>query len=363
MLAAGAATAAISAVATAHRFRVIAYVTRWNPAESSDVGKIDTLIFAFAQLKAGRVVLDPTAVRRLHDLVALKAQDPALCVEVSIGGWGAGGFSEAASTASGRRLFARTAARLAAANGADGIDVDWEYPGHRESGIKSSPEDRGNFTRLLKDTRAALDRYGAARRRAGRKRYTLSVAVADGPYADHIAIGAVRRYVDWFNLMTYDFVNAMTATTGNHTGLYASTRAPRDARTADRAVRQFLAAGVPAAQLAIGAAFYGRAFARVRPVRRGLYQPYGRFQGVLPWPRLVSEFIDKNGYTRYWDAAARAPYLWNPSARIFITYEDPRSIAAKDAYVKAHGLRGVTYWEQSLDPGGTLLDAIYRGLR
>lgn len=68
------------------------------------------------------------------------------------------------------------------------------------------------------------------------------------------------------------------------------------------------------------------------------------------------------GSKRYWDARADAPYLWNAATHTFITYDDPRSIAAKDAYVMRHHLGGVMYWEQSLDPGGTLLRAIYSGL-
>ena len=32
----------------------------------------------------------------------------------------------------------------------DGIDIDWEYPGSSAAGIKSSPQDRENFTLLLK---------------------------------------------------------------------------------------------------------------------------------------------------------------------------------------------------------------------
>lgn len=46
----------------------------------------------------------------------------------------------------------------------------------------------------------------------------------------------------------------------------------------------------------------------------------------------------------------------------FITYDDPESIAAKAAFVKAYHLGGIMYWEQSLDPTDELLDAIWRGL-
>jgi chitinase len=251
---------------------------------------------------------------------------------------------------------------LVADQDADGLDVDWEYPGHHESGIASSPDDRQNFALLLQAVRASLDRVGAAHGHTGRTRYTLSVAVADGRFASGVDIAAVNGYVDWFNLMTYDFCNSMTPRTCHHTGLHASKLAPADARTTDRAVAQFLAAGVPPHKLVIGVPFYGREFGDVDAAHHGLYQPYGKYAGEIPWPKLESYFIDKHGFERRWDARAQAPWLWNPQTRTFVSYDDPESIAAKAAFVKAKRLGGIMYWEQELDSTGELLDAIWRGL-
>lgn len=340
-------------------YRVIGYATSWNPAQDRQIHDIDTLIFAFATIHDGRVTLSDSAASHLQSLLALKARDPKLKVDVSVGGWGAGGFSEAAATAKGRKRFADSATRLVVDHDADGLDIDWEYPGHGEAGIASSPNDRRNFTLLLEAVRRSLDAAGTVQGR----RYTLSIAVADGPFVSGVDIPAVNRYVDWFNLMTYDFCNALTADTCNQTGLYASRFAPADARTTARAVRQFLAAGVPPGKLVIGVAFYGREFGDVNPTHDGLYQPYGKFIAFVPWPKLKADFIDRNGFVRHWDAQADAPWLWNARTHTFISYDDPESIAAKAAFVKAHHLGGIMYWEQSLDPGGELLEAIHSGLQ
>lgn len=339
-------------------YRVIGYAMNWHPEQARDLGKLDTLIFAFAEVRRGRVALSPAAVARLQPLLALKARDPELKVDISVGGWGAGGFSEAAATAAGRKAFADSAARMLVAHGADGLDIDWEYPGHHESGIASSPNDRHDFTLLLQAVRASLDTAGAEHHRP----YTLSIAVADGPFVSGVDLAAVDRYVDWFNLMTYDFCNSMTPDTCHHTGLHASTLAPADARTTGRAVKQFLAAGVPAGKLVIGAAFYARVFGGVAPAHDGLYQPYKKFVGEIPWPKLKADFIGKQGFVRHWDAKADAAWLWNAQTRTFITYDDPESIAAKAAFVKAQHLGGIMYWEQGLDPTDELLEAIWRGL-
>ena len=126
---------------------------------------------------------------------------------------------------------------------------------------------------------------------------------------------------------------------------------------------QFRAAGVPASKLVVGVPFYGRGFADVHDANRGLDQAYGRYAGDHAWPALVADFIDKNGYVRYWDAAAGEPYLWNAEKREFISYDDPQSLALKANYVKAHGLGGLMYWEQSQDPHGELSGVLARGLR
>jgi chitinase len=347
----------------AEHYRVVGYDTVRNDIDAKDAGKIDTLIFAFARLGNGEVLLEPDAVQRLHRLIALKAANPQLKVVVSVGGWSVGGFSEAASTAAGRQRFATSAAQLLAANNADGLDVDWEYPGHGESGIKSSPQDRSNFTLLLQTLRATLDQVGAANSHRGPDHYTLSIAAADGVFVNGIDIAAIEPSLDWFNLMTYDFVNSMTPTTGHHSGLNTSTLAPADARSTERAVQQFLAAGVRPHKLLIGAAFYGREFADVQPAHDGLYQAYGHYQGEHSWPQLKTDFINRNGYVRYWDTVAQAPYLWNATTHRFISYDDPQSIAAKADYVKSHHLGGIMYWEQGEDPQGELLGAVWQSLQ
>jgi chitinase len=346
----------------AEHYRVVGYDTVKNDIAPKDVDKIDALIFAFARLVDGEVILQPADAIHLHQLVALKATHPQLKVVVSVGGWSIDGFSDAASTAANRQRFVDSAAQLLMANDADGLDVDWEYPGHAEAHIKASAQDRGNFTLLLKDLRTTLDRASNAHDRRSANHYTLSIAAADSVFVSGIDIAAVEPSLDWFNLMTYDFVNSLTPTTGHHTGLHTSTSAPSDARSTDKAVQQFLAAGVPSQKLLIGAAFYGIEFADVQPAHVGLYQAYEHFQSRYSWPQLKADFINRTGYIRYWDEVAQAPYLWNATTRRFISYDDPQSIAAKATYVKSHHLGGIMYWDQSEDPQGELLDAIWHGL-
>jgi chitinase len=65
-----------------------------------------------------------------------------------------------------------------------------------------------------------------------------------------------------------------------------------------------------------------------------------------------------NGFTRYWDSAASAPYLYNSEKKIFVSYEDPESLALKCKYVLDHKLRGVMFWDYAGDATGALLNTI-----
>jgi chitinase len=211
--------------------------------------------------------------------------------------------------------------------------------------------------------REQLNAASAAQRRAGRDRYLLTIAAADREYLEHTEMDKVPAYLDWINLMSYDFFNSLTRTTGHHAGLYPSRfSAPTD-RNADAAVKQYLAAGVPADKIVLGVAFYGRGFAGVVPVHNGVNEPYQRFEGEHSYAELVDKFIGKQGFTRYWDEAAQAPYLWNSASRTFISYDDPQSIAIKSQYVLEHRLGGVMFWELSQDHDGELLQVVANQLR
>jgi chitinase len=55
------------------------------------------------------------------------------------------------------------------------------------------------------------------------------------------------------------------------------------------------------------------------------------------------------------------PWLYHAQRRIFVSYDDARSIAAKARYVREQGFGGIMFWELGGDDG-TLLPAIHAGL-
>jgi chitinase len=345
-------------------YRIVAYVAGWSTPAVIHPEKLTHINFAFARITAaGQAALaDGELEASLLRLIALKKTNPRLKVIVSIGGWMADGFSDAALTDASRASFADSAVELLRRFSADGIDIDWEYPGQGVAGIKYRAEDRENFTRLLKTLRDKLDEASAAQGRTGGSRYTLTIASADREYFDHTEMDKLHRYLDWINVMSYDFFNSLTPTTGHHAGLYRAASALATDRDADASIKQHLAAGIPADKIVLGVAFYGRGFTGVTPVDNGLEQPYERFEGAHDYSELADKFIGRQGFIRYWDDRAKAPYLWNITTRTFITYDDPHSIEIKAQYVKAHHLGGMMFWELSEDRNDELLDVIARSM-
>jgi chitinase len=128
-----------------------------------------------------------------------------------------------------------------------------------------------------------------------------------------------------------------------------------------------LKAGVPRAKITLGLPFYGRGWGNVGKENNGLYQATTKMargigdSSAYTYKNLVENYIEKAGYQRYWNDEAKVPWLYNPTERIFITYEDAESISYKAAYVVIHQLGGAMIWHLSSDDG-TLLKALYTGL-
>lgn len=356
---------AAAATTAAPDTRIVAYVAGWSMPQAIRATKLTHINFAFAHIDAaGKVAFrDPGLAQALESLVALKREHPHLKVIVSVGGWQAEGFSDAAFTADSRRRFAGSVVDLVRSHRVDGVDLDWEYPGQGAGGIKHRPQDKQNFTHLLAEVRRQLDAASDADRRTGPTRYLLTIASADREYFDHTEMERLHVHLDWINVMAYDFFNSLTPTTGHHAGLYPSERAAPTDRNADASIRQHLAAGIPPGKLVLGVAFYGRGFAGVQPQGNGVNQKYERYEGDHPFRELATGLIGRQGFERHWDERARAPYLWNAATRTFITYDDARSIGAKADYVRAKGLGGMMFWELSQDRDGELLDVIVNALK
>lgn len=353
------------ASAVAQKPVIVGYV--FPDGASLQPGQIDAraltrINYAFANIKDGRVVLGfPRDTANLALLTALRRQNPALTVLLSVGGWTwSAHFSDAALTPQSRRIFSESALGLIERYDLDGLDVDWEYPGQPGAGNVHRLEDRQNFTLLIEELREQLD---AAAKTLHRRLYLTIAAGTTDEYLENTEMEKVQSYVDTVNLMAYDFyIPGPDRITGNIAPLFASPADPKHA-SADASVLAYEKAGVPASKILLGVPFYGHAWRDVPDTNHGLFQQgKGGTDAFLSYDVIARTMLG-HGFTRYWDAASSVPYLYNPAQRIFVSYEDPQSLAAKCRYVLRHKLAGVMFWNDSEDSSGTLLRAIDGALR
>ncbi|HEY8392236.1 MAG TPA: glycoside hydrolase family 18 protein [Capillibacterium sp.] len=301
----------------------------------------------------------PAFSRLFEEIATLKKKYPHLKVNLSVGGYGAEGFSDLAINPEQRAAFILNALEWISKYNLDGIDIDWEYPvGPPEGGlpIVTRPEDAETYVLLLHELRIALDAFAKI---LGRP-LTLTVAVpASLWFIERIDLPAVQAEVDYLKLMSYDYYGSWSKTTGHTANLYTNPDDPAGWST-DQAVTAFLQAGIKPEKLLLGVPFYARAWRGVPDVNHGLYQKYreAAYPDGLTYMDLQSKILTDPGFKRYWDDVAKAPFLYNGD--LWITYEDAESLAYKVKYLKEKGLAGIMIWEYAHDINAELLKTLNR---
>lgn len=305
---------------------IVGYVTSWVD-RMPDPSLVTHFNYAFGHVTDGFDSVRIDNPDRLRSIVALKASNPALKVMVSVGGWGSGRFSEMAASEQNRKSFAANCRIAIDEYQLDGIDIDWEYPTSSSAGISSSPEDKENFTLLMRDLREAIG-----------PDYLLTFAdYADTTFVNYMD---VMPYVDFVNLMTYDIADPPY----HHSALYRSGITGN--LCVSEAVDHHLEVGVPLSKLVMGMPFYGRASKEYKGQR-----PFGKldFEGV---------------YEERWDSTSLVPYLVDKDGTMVLAYENARSISHKCEYIVSKGLRGAMYWEADDDDDAlTLSRTIWNHLK
>lgn len=317
--------------------RMEAYIADWGFHQ--DLTAEQAACLTHVNYSFGHVVDGEVSIAHLEQrprLERLQKQFPHLKVNLSVGGWGADGFSQAVCTAEGRERLAQSALSVIEEMDLTGIDWDWEYPASDEAGIACLPEDVQNMSHFLVLMRGLLDKLN---QRTGRY-YEQSIAVG----ADHVndyLWPQVLPALDTVNLMTYDL--HMKGCTAHMTNLRA---APGAAYSVEQSVAAFHAAGVPKNKMLLGAAFYFHVFEGSQ-----MPAPLGRPYGSKGHGMSHDELDDS--WQRVWDEAAQAAYYVKGST--VLSGDDEQSLAMKHQYIQAEGLAGAILWELNHDTRHVLL--------
>jgi chitinase len=344
-------------------YKIIAYVhglkDNWGE-HFKKANQITHINYAFANIKDGKVIEGRDGdTENLIKLNELKATNPNLKIMISVGGWGwSGNFSDATLTEEAREIFANSAIEFMLKHKIDGIDLDWEYPGLPGAGNIHRPEDKENFTAILKLLREKLDALD------NDVPYLLTIATgASQRYLDHTDMKTAHQYLDFINIMTYDFHGSAEKKTGHNANLFDSKYDDNEkVRSAKTAVDQHVKAGIPVEKIVLGVPFYGKYWTEAESLNNGLYQPAEGEAGGYDYTFIKDSLLTNPDFQTLWDTSANIPFLWRAEDGQFVTYENPKSIQLKADYVKENDLGGIMFWQFNGDDG-TLLQAVYEHLK
>lgn len=332
-------------VGRAKKGRVVMYVMDDAEMElrSGDADKLDQLNVSFALIRDGEA--DVSHWRGQKKVAAFLKKHPHVDGVLSVGGWGADGFSDACQTVEGQTKLADSILRIMDEHGFVGVDIDWEYPGVPGTGIVSREDDVEGWYGLLEKLRAGLD----AREKLHGREYILSAALGAGDaHLDAIDPARLNGLLDQAVLMTYD-LKGFERITGHHAGLYPDQDKPG---TGAHAVQKLIAGGVHPGRILLGVPAYGRVWRQVSGGGDGLEQRAATSGNkTISFDQVLR--LERDGYTRYYDEAAKA--AWWFDGETFVSAEDGQSVAYKCGWLAGKGLQGAAVWQYTQDPNGDML--------
>jgi chitinase len=162
----------------------------------------------------------------------------------------------------------------------------------------------------------------------------------------------VHQYLDFINIMTYDFFTGGSNKTGHHANLYKSEFNIRGT-SASKAVEEHVNAGIPIEKLVLGVPFYGRWWQGANPENKGLSQAATGKRGSYSY-KTIADSLSTNNFVSYWDSKAKASYIWRSKDSLFLTYESPKSLKIKVDFIKMNKLGGIMFWQFNGDNGELL---------
>jgi chitinase len=306
---------------------IAAYYPGWKadrlPLSAIDWGVV-THVIHFALIPsagdAGSLIDDQTnSLGPAASAAVIKAaHDAGRKALVAVGGSGAGSahFLDVLSDAI-RPAFIDALVGEVQKRGYDGIDVD----------IESRKVDAATFQKFSRELRDKIDAVAP-----GMLLTTAGLGASGDQY------GPVADAYDWVDIMTYDLVYGPDVTWHDS----ALTGGGGDLYSVERAVREYVGAGVPASKIGIGLKCGGFTFSGASAPM----QPFtGRPTSIAYVDVMARHFSDE---VYRWDDAAQVSYLSVATpAPMFVTFDDARSARAKLDYVMRGGYGGIIVWDPS----------------
>ncbi|PNF23034.1 hypothetical protein B7P43_G09842 [Cryptotermes secundus] len=283
----------------------------------------------------------------------LKTYNKQLKTMLAIGGWNEGStrFSPLVADEERRSELVHNVVRFLRQNHFDGLDLDWEYPAFRDGG---KPRDRENYALLVQELRAEFDRESA---KTGRPRLLLTMAVPAGiEYIDKgYDIPKLNRYLDFMNILSYDYHSAFEPAVNHHSPLYPLEEDSEynfDAQLSiDYTINHYVKLGADRDKLVLGIPTYGRSYTLYNPLATEIGSPADgpgeqgdatREKGYLAYYEICENLQSDGWKVEHPNRNAMGPYAYKGNQ--WVGYDDIDIVKLKSQYVSENGLGGIMFW-------------------
>lgn len=312
---------------------------------------------------------------------------------LSVGGWtGCKGFYPMIKTDEGIETFANSCIDFLKTYDFDGIDIDFEYPSAQplsgntdQDGVYSEsmrPILNERYNLLIRVLRQKIDELSAQRNR----KYQLTAAVtASGWVLAGITDNSYAQYLDFLSCMSYDYHGGWNQYVENQAGIYSD---PADNETAQSAMPylsmdwtfKFYNAVMPSERILMGIPYYTRGWENVQggdgtglhgtagtssgaTAATGIYNIWGDPKngddpnsdkipaGANPLWHVKNLLEEDPNLKECWDDVQKVPHVWQSEKKVFLSYENERSMEERLKYIKEHNLGGALIWVMNGDYG------------
>ena len=331
------------------------------------------------------VTLDPTLPYKGHFnvLQTMKKQYPNVKLLLSVGGWaGSRGFYTMLDTDEGINTFADSAVEFLRKYNFDGIDIDFEYPS--ATATSGNPDDKDlaeprraklneRYNLMMKTLREKLD---AASKEDGKQYLQTAAVTASSWVLGGMSDNSYAQYLDFLSVMSYDFHGGWNEYVENLANIYPD---PADRETVNMAMPtlnmdwayRYYRGVLPPEKIIMGIPYYTRGWENVQGGTNGLHgsskTPATGIYNIWGDDDNKDGIIDPAGANPLWhvlnlmetdpnlnvhfDEVGGVPYVWQNEKKVFLSFENERSIDNRLEYIKEKNLGGALIWVMNGDYG------------